>query len=165
MKRGLIGCFSDLEINNELINLTKYINSTDHRISPKSGPCSARLSTKRECLCEHNGECRSNNDGRWSCDCSKTGYTGRRCEQMAYHLDLYQIQTLELHTNIQWSDQINIITFGLQVIDLYLNFDKEIFFQFSRRFMTKKISFKFVRVVYRSNVIRLIFLFVMVFSM
>ncbi len=127
MKRGLIGCFSDLEINNELINLTKFINSTENHIAPISGPCSARFSTKHECLCEHNGECRSNNDGRWSCDCSKTGYTGRRCEQIAYHLDLEQMQTLELNTNIQWSDQINIITFRLQVIDLNLNFDWRIF--------------------------------------
>jgi len=117
MHRGLIGCFSDFEINNELINLTKYINSLDNDILPKSGPCSTRLSTKRECLCEHDGECRLNNGGIWSCDCSKTGYTGQRCEQIAYHLDLNEIQPFEVNTNIQWSELINHITFGLQVIN------------------------------------------------
>ena len=116
MHRGLIGCFSDLEINNQMINLTKYINSTVNHLSPKSGPCSTTLSTKRECLCEHDGECRLNNGGLWSCDCSKTGYTGKRCEQIAYHLDLNDIQTLELNTNIQWSEQINSIAFRLHVI-------------------------------------------------
>jgi hypothetical protein len=115
--RGLIGCFSDLEINNELIDLTKYINSSNNNVPPKIGPCSTILSTKRECLCEHDGECRLNNDGIWSCDCSKTGYTGRRCEQIAYHLDLNQIQSFEVNTNIQWSDQINNIAFGLHVIN------------------------------------------------
>jgi hypothetical protein len=124
MHRGLIGCFSDLEINNELINLTKYINTTNNNnhISPKSGPCSTTLSTKRECLCEHDGECRINNGGIWSCDCSKTGYTGRRCEQIAYHLDLNQIQTFEFNTYIQWSEQINNIAFGLQVINKIIKY-------------------------------------------
>ncbi|CAF1361401.1 unnamed protein product [Rotaria sordida] len=118
MHRGLIGCFSDLEINNEIINLEKYINYTNNNnnIVPKSGPCSTILSTKRQCLCEHNGECRVNKAGIWSCDCSKTGYTGRRCEQIAYHLDLSQIQTFELNTNIQWSEHISDISFRLQAI-------------------------------------------------
>ncbi|CAF5129061.1 unnamed protein product, partial [Rotaria socialis] len=70
--------------------------------------------TKRECSCEHHGECRINNDGTWSCDCSKTGYTGRRCEQLAYHLDLSEIQTFEVNTNVQWSEQISDISFRLQ---------------------------------------------------
>jgi hypothetical protein len=115
MRRGLIGCFSSLEINNELINLTKYIHSVNNNVSPKSGPCSIILSTKRECLCEHDGECRLNNVGTWSCDCSKTGYTGRRCEHATYHIDLKKIHTFELNTNMQWSEQINDISFGLQV--------------------------------------------------
>ncbi|CAF5070959.1 unnamed protein product, partial [Rotaria magnacalcarata] len=40
MHRGLIGCFSDLEVNHELINLEKYINYTinNNNIMPKSGP-------------------------------------------------------------------------------------------------------------------------------
>ncbi|CAF3710007.1 unnamed protein product [Rotaria sp. Silwood1] len=117
MHRGLIGCFSDLEINNELINLEKYINYTtmnNNNIVPKSGPCSTILSTKHQCLCEHNSECRVNNGGIWSCDCSKTGYTGRQCEQIAYHLDLSQIQTFELNTNIQWSEHISDVSFRLQ---------------------------------------------------
>ncbi|CAF4693324.1 unnamed protein product, partial [Rotaria sp. Silwood2] len=116
MHRGLIGCFSDLEINNELINLEKYINYTNNnnKIVPKSGPCSTILSTKHQCLCEHNGECRVNNGGIWSCDCSKTGYTGRQCEQIAYHLDLSQIQTFEFNTNIQWSEHISDVSFRLQ---------------------------------------------------
>lgn len=117
MHRGLIGCFSDLEINNELINLEKYIDYTinNNNIVPKSGPCSIELTQKLDCLCEHNGECRMNNAGAWSCDCSKTGYTGRRCEQLAYHMDLSEIQTIELNTNIQWSEQISDISFRLKV--------------------------------------------------
>ena len=121
MHQGLIGCFSDLEINNELINLEKYINHThDYHAAPKSGPCSTMLSTKRKCFCENNGECRLNNGVIWSCDCSKTGFTGRRCEQLAYHLDLNQMQTLELNSNIQWSEQVNEISFRLKVIDLVI---------------------------------------------
>ncbi|CAM4799223.1 unnamed protein product [Rotaria magnacalcarata] len=118
MHRGLIGCFSDLEVNHELINLEKYINYTinNNNIMPKSGPCSTTLSTKRGCSCEHHGECRINNDGTWSCDCSKTGYTGRRCEQLAYHLDLSEIQTFELNTSVQWSEQISDISFRLQAL-------------------------------------------------
>jgi hypothetical protein len=115
MHRGLIGCFSDLELNNEAINLTKYINYTNNNITPKSGPCSTITSSKPECSCEHDGECRLNNVGTWSCDCSKTGYTGRRCEHATYHIDLKKIYTFELNTNMQWSEQINDISFGLQV--------------------------------------------------
>jgi len=116
MYRGLIGCFSNLELNNEAINLTKYINYTNNNIAPKSGPCSTTiLSSKRECSCEHDGECRLNNVGTWSCDCSKTGYTGRRCEHATYHIDLNKIQIFEMNTNMQWSEQINDIAFGLHV--------------------------------------------------
>jgi hypothetical protein len=115
MQRGLIGCFSNLELNNQEINLTKYINYTNNNIRPKSGPCSTILPSKRECSCEHEGECRLNNGGAWSCDCSKTGHTGRRCEHPTYHIDINKIQTFELNTNIQWSEQINDIAFGLQV--------------------------------------------------
>ena len=115
MHRGLIGCFSDLELNSEAINLTKYINYTNTNLTPKSGPCSIFLSTKRECSCEHGGECRLNSGGAWSCDCSKTGYTGRRCEQATYYIDLTPIQIFEFNTNLQWSEQINDIAFGLQV--------------------------------------------------
>lgn len=115
MNRGFIGCFSNLELNNEAINLTKYINYTNNNLTPKVGPCSALLSTKRECSCEHNGECRLNNGGIWQCDCSKTGYTGRLCEQAAHHIDLKQIQTFEFNTNMQWSEEINDISFGIQV--------------------------------------------------
>lgn len=116
MHRGLIGCFSHLEINDELIDLEKHINYTNNNIAIKSGPCSTMLPTKHECLCEHNGECRLSNSGIWSCDCSKTGYTGRRCEQIAYQLDLSQTQIFELNTNIQWSEHITEISFRLQVI-------------------------------------------------
>ncbi|CAF3641513.1 unnamed protein product [Adineta steineri] len=122
MNRGLIGCFFDLEINNILINLTKYINHTNNTIAPKSGPCSTILSIKRECLCEHNGECQLSSSGTWSCDCSKTGYTGRRCEQIAYHLDLNQTETYEFNSNLQWSEYINDISFGLQAMHDQLNF-------------------------------------------
>jgi hypothetical protein len=122
MHRGLIGCFSNLELNNEAINLTKYINYTNNNITPKSGPCSTILSSKRECSCEHDGECRLNNGGTWSCDCSKTGYTGRRCEHATYHIDLNKIQTFEMNTNMQWSEQINDIAFGLQVYIKFRNF-------------------------------------------
>ncbi|CAF1302347.1 unnamed protein product [Adineta steineri] len=130
MHRGLIGCFSDLELNNEAINLTKYINYTNNNITPKSGPCSisSALSSslsKRECSCEHEGECRLNNGGTWSCDCSKTGYTGRQCEHATYHIDLNKIHIFELNTNIQWSEQINDIAFGLQATH-----DQENFIQF-----------------------------------
>jgi hypothetical protein len=121
MHRGFIGCFSDLEINNELINLTKYINNN---LETKIGPCSTKSLTKRECLCEHDGECRLNKGGIWSCDCSKTGYAGQRCEQVAYHLDLSETETLELNTDIQWSEEINDIAFGLQVIDTKINLFK-----------------------------------------
>ena len=116
MHRGFLGCFSNLEINNELINLTQYINSTNN-IPPKTGPCSTKLLTRRECLCEHDGECRLNTGGTWSCDCSKTGFTGQRCEQVAHHLDLSETETLELNTDIQWSEHINNIAFGLQVMN------------------------------------------------
>ncbi|CAF0881854.1 unnamed protein product [Rotaria sordida] len=122
MHRGLIGCFSDLELNNEAINLTKYINNTNNNITPKSGPCLTTLLSKRECSCEHGGECRLNNGGIWSCDCSKTGYTGRRCEHATYHIDLNQIHTFELNTNLQWSQQINDVAFGLQAIHDQENF-------------------------------------------
>ncbi|CAF1330953.1 unnamed protein product [Adineta ricciae] len=122
MHRGLIGCFSDLELNSEAINLTKYINYTNTNLTPKSGPCSTFLSTKRECLCEHDGECRLNNGGAWSCDCSKTGYTGRRCEQATYYIDLTPIQIFEFNTNLQWSEQINDIAFGLQATHDQRNF-------------------------------------------
>ncbi|UJR31572.1 hypothetical protein I4U23_019059 [Adineta vaga] len=122
MHRGLIGCFSDLELNNEAINLTKYINYTNNNLTPKSGPCSTFLSSKRECSCEHGGECRLNSGGTWSCDCSKTGYTGRRCEQATYHIDLNNIQIFELNTNLQWSEQINDISFGLQATHDHENF-------------------------------------------
>ena len=115
MHRGLIGCFSNLELNNEAINLTKYINHTYKNITPKSGPCSMIFSSKRECSCEHGGECRLNSGRTWTCDCSKTGYTGRRCEHATYHIDLNQISTFELNTNMQWSEQITDIAFGLQV--------------------------------------------------
>ncbi|CAF3694710.1 unnamed protein product, partial [Rotaria sordida] len=122
MHRGLIGCFSDLELNNEAINLTKYINNTNNNITPKSGPCLTTLLSKRECSCEHGGECRLNNGGIWSCDCSKTGYTGQRCEHATYHIDLNQIHTFELNTNLQWSQQINDVAFGLQAIHDQENF-------------------------------------------
>jgi len=160
MHRGLIGCFSDLEINNEIINLTKYINYTNNNIAPKAAPCSTILSTKRDCLCEHHGECRLNNVGIWSCDCSKTGYTGRRCEQIAYHLDLNQIHTFEFNTSIQWSEQMNDIAFGLQVN----RFNEELTcIDYFRLLMTKKIFYKFVHVLYHGNVIQFVFLFLMVF--
>ncbi|CAF3046431.1 unnamed protein product [Rotaria sp. Silwood2] len=122
MHRGLIGCFSDLELNNEAINLTKFINYTNNNITPKSGPCLTTLPSKRECSCEHGGECRINNGGIWSCDCSKTGYTGRRCEHATYHIDLNDIHTFELNTHLQWSEQINDIAFGLQAIQDQDNF-------------------------------------------
>lgn len=115
MHRGFIGCFSDLELNSESINLTRYINTTNNSITPKSGPCTTSLTSKRECACEHGGECRMHTGGSWSCDCSKTGFTGRRCEHPTYHIDLSQIHTFELNTNMQWSEQINDIAFGLQV--------------------------------------------------
>lgn len=115
MHRSFLGCFSNLELNNEAINLTKYLNYTNNNITPKSGPCSMMIPSKQECSCEHGGECRTNHIGIWSCDCSKTGYTGRRCEHATYHIDLQQIPTFELNTNLQWSDQINDIAFGLQV--------------------------------------------------
>ncbi|CAF3417292.1 unnamed protein product [Rotaria socialis] len=122
MRRGLVGCFSDLELNNEAINLTKYINYTNNNMAPKSGPCLTTLSSKRECSCEHGGECRLNNGGIWSCDCSKTGYTGRRCEHATYHIDLTKINTFELNTNLQWSEQVNDIAFGLQAMHDHENF-------------------------------------------
>jgi len=115
MHRGLIGCFSNLELNNHAINLTKYINYTNNNITPKSGPCSMIVPSKRECSCEHDGECRLNHGGTWSCDCSKTGYTGQRCEHATYHIDLNHISIFEFNTNMQWSEQINDIVFGLQV--------------------------------------------------
>ena len=114
MSRGFIGCFSNLEVNNEAINLTKYINQTNNNITPKSGPCSMILPSKQECSCEHDGECRLNSGGTWSCDCSKTGYIGRQCEHPTYYLDLNRIQYFELNTNMQWSEQINDVAFGLQ---------------------------------------------------
>ncbi|UJR15114.1 hypothetical protein I4U23_002079 [Adineta vaga] len=122
MHHGLIGCFSDLEINNVIINLTRHINYTMNTLAPRSGPCSTGLLPKRQCLCEHQGECRLNSAGTWSCDCSKSGYTGQRCEQIAYHIDLKQTNTFELNTNLQWSDQINDIAFSLQAVHDEINF-------------------------------------------
>ena len=115
MYRGLIGCFFDLHLNNEAINLTKYINYTNNNMSPRSGPCSTMSSSKHECLCEHGGECRLANGGIRSCDCSRTGYTGRRCEHATYHFDLNEIDRFEVNTHMQWSEQTNDIAFGLQV--------------------------------------------------
>lgn len=125
LQRGLIGCFADLEINHQLIHIHEYINRTEQNLPPRSAPCSLTLNRKSPCLCEHDGECRVNPG---SCDCSKTGYTGQRCEQLAYHLDLNQNQTLELNTNIQWSDFLNIIAFHLHVID-------RVFFSHLRRML------------------------------
>ena len=166
MHRGFIGCFSDLELNGESINLTRYINTTNNSITPKSGPCTTSLNSKRECACEHGGECRMHTGGSWSCDCSKTGFTGRRCEHPTYHIDLSQIHTFELNTNMQWSEQINDIAFGLQVRSqpsvaarhhqtisarvVDLNFISV----FSRRELIKKISSNFVPVLKPCNVIR-----------
>ena len=84
-------------------------------LAPRSGPCSTASLKKRQCLCEHHGECRLTSAGIWSCDCSKTGYTGERCEQLAYHIDLSQTHTYEYNSQFQWSDQLNDIAFGLQV--------------------------------------------------
>ena len=117
LQRGLIGCLSALTINEQLIDLEEFLNRTDQDIPPRSAPCSVLLTRKSPCLCEHDGECRMNANQQWSCDCSKTGYTGQRCEQLAYHLDLNQNQTLELNTNIQWSDFLNLITLNLHVIE------------------------------------------------
>ena len=115
MQRGFVGCFSDLQLNGESINLTRYINGTNPNMSPKSGPCSTIFSSKRECSCDHGGECRSNSAGSSFCDCSKTGFTGRRCEHPIYNIDLSSIHTFELDTLSPWSDQINDIAFGLKV--------------------------------------------------
>lgn len=122
LQRGLIGCFADLEINHQLIYLNDFINQTEQILPPRSAPCSLTLTRKSSCLCEHDGECRIHPGQSWSCDCSRTGYTGSRCEQRAYHLDLNQNQTLELNTNIQWSDYLNIISFHLHVIHDEENF-------------------------------------------
>ena len=110
-----MGCFSDLELNHASIDVSKYINQSSSEMAVRSGACSASLTKKRECLCEHSGECRVHNSGSWSCDCSKTGYTGQRCEQLASHLDLSEIATLEVNTQLQWSEQISDIAFNLRV--------------------------------------------------
>ena len=168
MHRGFIGCFSDLELNSESINLTRYINTTNNSITPKSGPCTTSLTSKRECACEHGGECRMHTGGSWSCDCSKTGFTGRRCEHPTYHIDLSKIHTFELNTNLQWSEQINDIAFGLQVrclrceanyagldrIRRDIRFGTHVSFFLPRQERTKKISLNFVLVVKRCNAIR-----------
>ncbi|CAF1409141.1 unnamed protein product [Adineta ricciae] len=122
MHHGLVGCFSDLEINNVLINLTNYINHINMNLAPRSGPCATTSLKKRQCLCEHHGECRLTSAGIWSCDCSKTGYTGERCEQLAYHIDLNQTHTYEYNSQFQWSDQLNDIAFGLQAVHDEVNF-------------------------------------------
>lgn len=147
MHRGLIGCVSDLELNGESVNLTRYINSTQVNIAPKSGPCTTMSSSKRECSCEHGGECRNHNGGSWSCDCSKTGFTGRRCEHPTYHLDLSRISTLELNTQMQWSEQINDIAFGLKVNERRLKFERTNDRIVSRRDETTRIFCNFVRAV------------------
>jgi len=161
LHRGFIGCLSDFEINNQEINLTKYVQSSNLNRTSRIGPCSIQLSTKRQCSCEHNGECRLNQAGSWTCDCSKTGYTGQRCEQPAYHLDLNEIKLFELNTNIQWSEQINEISFNLHVKIRSLVFLIRVFFRiFLRQFMMKINFFKFVPVVFFRLVIQLISQFV-----
>jgi hypothetical protein len=177
MHRGFIGCLSDLHLNNEAINLTRYINSTATNITPKSGPCTDTFVSKRECSCEHDGECRVNHGGSWSCDCSKTGYTGRRCEHPTYHIDFSRISTLELNTNMQWSELVNDISFALKVTIL-LAFTCSLlfvvirsllsslfffFFVISRLEMIMNISFDFVHAVWNCHVIQLISQFVMAY--
>ena len=153
MEHGLVGCFSDLEINHELVNLTRYINYTATDGALKSGSCSMQLVKRRPCFCEHQGECRLSQGGTWSCDCSKTSYTGRRCEQLAHHLDLNRSQTMEFNTQLRWSEQIDDIAFRLRVSDLRLTLrdpgQRHLLF---RLCAMKKRFFRFVPAVYHPDV-------------
>ena len=162
MEHGLIGCFSDLEINHELVNLTRFINHTASNGALKSGSCSMQLSKKRPCLCEHQGECRLSHGGTWSCDCSKTSYTGRRCEQLAYHFDLNRNQTMEFNTQLRWSEQIDDIAFRLRVSDrraTLMNSSESSLLL--RPCTTKKRFFKCVPAVCQPDAMLWTFLFVM----
>jgi hypothetical protein len=168
MHHGLIGCLFNLDINHQSINLSHYINSTSQYQALKSGPCSMDIGRKRSCLCEHHGECRWHHAHRWSCDCSRTAYTGDRCEQLAYHIALNRISTIEYNTGLLWSEQIDHITFRLRVSStmsfLVLMVDCFLFaIDETRLFMTTKSSFKYVHVVYRRCAMQFNFRFVTVF--
>ena len=116
MHHGFIGCFADLELNHQSVNLSAHLNASNPHIAVKSGPCVLEVtSKKRPCLCEHQGECRYDPRGQWFCDCSKTAYTGQRCEQLASHLPLNELTTTEFNTDLLWSDQLDDVTFRFRV--------------------------------------------------
>lgn len=116
MHHGFIGCFADLELNSQSINLTNFLNTSNTNIAVKTGPCSLEFtSKKRPCLCENQGECRYDPRGQWFCDCSKTSYTGQRCEQLSQHLTLKDLSTIEFNTDLLWSDQIDDVAFRFHV--------------------------------------------------
>lgn len=115
MRRGFIGCFSNLVINDEQVNMTHFIDRSNQTVLLRSAPCSTHRWRKEPCLCEHEGECRIDHAGRWSCDCSKTAYTGERCEQLAFHADFSQNRDFEWNTQLQWSEQIDDVEFRLRV--------------------------------------------------
>lgn len=121
LKRNFIGCISQFTIDDQRLNLMKFIEKNRSKSSSvRSGICSTIAIRKGLCHCEHGSEIRFDRSARCSCECWKTAFTGSRCQKRAEHIDLRRISTIEWNSQFQWSEQIDDVSFRFKVWQNFL---------------------------------------------